>query len=744
MILIISYLNLFGKRILLLAACCFLLLNASAQNFESIQSLVDRRFPVLKGKVVFEAIATKNKSDTAIYFTKGIKLFIKANTLSAASFALNEYLKKYCNTSLSHTGDHIQIPAILPQTNKAVAVSSVYPIRYALNYCTYNYTMSFWGWKEWEKELDWMALNGVNLMLAPIGNELIWQKTLKDFGFNDDEIKQYIPGPAFNAWWLMGNMEGWGGPVSDAMLAHWSNLQKKILPRMLELGIQPVMQGFWGMVPTTLKNHFPGAIIIDQGKWVGSFQRPSILAPQDPLFAKMSAVYYKYMRQLYGPDVKYLGGDLFHEGGKTGGVDVTETGTLIQADMQKNFPGSTWVLQGWQDNPKVAMLKGLDPSHTLVLDLLGDRGDNWEKRNGYNHFPWVWCTITNFGGKPIMEGKLLRTITEPKRASRTAAGSTLKGVGVIPEGIENNAIIYDWILASAWQKRNVPVQENLDNYIKARYGKNDKDINEGWQYLLQSVYIDYSATNAGGYESVLCARPDTNLIKSVSTWGPTELPYDPELLIQAAMSFSKAAGRFKNVTTYRYDLVDIWRQVIALKAQEDYEGFMLAYKRKDKEAFLKYKNLFIALVNLQDKWTGTNPAFRVGKWINSAKEMLPDENDKRLSEWNARMQITYWGSNDPGTELHEYAYKEWSGIIKDLYLPRWMKFFEYAEARMNGKVASYPDFFSMEKRWTEQRNTYSSTPDNDCIGLLPEVMKQVMTTNKGDDGKTIDFFKRAN
>ncbi|WP_183576081.1 alpha-N-acetylglucosaminidase [Mucilaginibacter sp. X5P1] len=736
-----SFINI-RKWKLFLVVYCFLVSTASGQDFGGIQSLIARRLPELKGKVVLKGITGEFKTDSAIYYTKGAKLFIEANTLSAASFALNDYLKKYCNSSFSHTGDNVHIPEILPQTNKHIIVSAVYPVRYALNYCTYNYTMSFWGWKEWEKELDWMSLNGVNLMLAPIGNELIWQKTLKDFGFNNEEIKQYIPGPAFNAWWLMGNLEGWGGPVSDEMIAHWSELQKKLLPRMRELGIQPVMQGFWGMVPTSLKKHFPGATIIDQGKWAGGFERPSMLAPQDSLFAKMSTVYYKYMKQLYGSDVKYLGGDLFHEGGNTGGLDIKETGKLIQADMQKNFPGSVWVLQGWQDNPKPALLGGLDRSKTLVLDLMGDRADNWEKRNGYDHFPWIWCTITNFGGKPILEGKLLRVITEPKRASGTTAGSTFRGVGIIPEGIENNDIIYDWTLASAWQKHNIPVQENLANYIKARYGQNNSDIYEGWQYLLQSVYIDHSLPDAGGYESILCARPDTNMIASVSTWGSTQLPYDPELLLQAALDFSKAAGQFKNIATYRYDLVDIWRQVIAIKAREDYEGFMLAYKRKDKAAFQKYKNLFIGLLNLQDKWTGTNPAFMVGRWINSAKEMLPNPVDKRLSEWNARTQITYWGSNSPNTDLHEYAYKEWSGIIKDLYLLRWVKFFDYAEAKMDNKEAIFPDFFGIEKHWTEQRNEYSTIPEYDSFTLLPLVIKTVTASNKADDGKTPDFFKK--
>lgn len=166
------------------------------------------RLPALKGKVVFHLMGLCKK-DTASYYEKGQKLFIYASSKSAAGYELNDYLRKYCNSSLSHTGDNIQIPQVLPQTKKNIALSAVYPIRYALNYCTYNYTMSFWGWKEWEKELDWMALNGVNLMLAPVETEEVWQKTLEEFGCSDLEICKFIPGSAFNAWWLMGNLEGW-------------------------------------------------------------------------------------------------------------------------------------------------------------------------------------------------------------------------------------------------------------------------------------------------------------------------------------------------------------------------------------------------------------------------------------------------------------------------------------------------------------------------------------------------------
>ena len=34
----------------------------------------------------------------------------------------------------------------------------------------------WWDWERWEKEIDWMALQGINLPLAFTGQETIWQK----------------------------------------------------------------------------------------------------------------------------------------------------------------------------------------------------------------------------------------------------------------------------------------------------------------------------------------------------------------------------------------------------------------------------------------------------------------------------------------------------------------------------------------------------------------------------------------
>ena len=42
-----------------------------------------------------------------------------------------------------------------------------------MNVCTPSYTQVWWTWTRWSRELDWMALNGINMALAFTGNVML-------------------------------------------------------------------------------------------------------------------------------------------------------------------------------------------------------------------------------------------------------------------------------------------------------------------------------------------------------------------------------------------------------------------------------------------------------------------------------------------------------------------------------------------------------------------------------------------
>lgn len=705
-----------------LVCCCF---SVWAGDFEGVQALAERRVSWLAGHLVFRrtgSAARQGMADRFVLRSEDEKIVIEATNANAAAEGLNWYLKYYCHRSMSHMGDNLSAVYPLPVVKDAVTMTAGAIYRQALNYCTYNYTMSFYSWEQWEHELDWMALNGVNLMLVAGGEEAVWQNVLKRLGYTQKEIDDYITGPAYNAWWLMGNIQGWGGPMPQSQIDSRKELVQKMLARMGVLGIEPIMPGFFGMVPSTLKEKLRAAVFV-QGSW-GAFTRPDILDPADPAFDKVADLFYEETKKCYGGQIHYFSGDPFHEGGQTTGTDLGKVGVSIQQAMQRNFPASVWILQGWQDNPKKELLSLTDRSSILVQELFGENTSNWETRKGYEGTPFLWCTVTNFGERPGLSGKLQRFADEVHRAYTGPYAPYMKGVGIMPEGIDNNPVVYELVLELAWRGgQKTDVSDWIEGYIRARYGKSDASISQAWKYLLQTVYNSTPGYQEGPPENILCARPAL-AIKSVSSWGTIKKNYDRTLFRRAVQLFSKALPRFRDSRTYRLDLINFCRQEIANRADSVFENLLRAFHEKDPASFKAGAGTFLRMIDTTDDLLNTDACFRLNTYRQSALDAGHTEGEKKNNLLNALMLITYWGGNNRKEDyLHDYAYKEWSGLLRGFYKKRWELYFNFLNRQLTGDTAAAaPDFFAWERSWVNNNLAIDKEPaPKDLSTLIDEL-----------------------
>ena len=657
-------------------------------------------------KFIFEKTGSNSKNDEFEINNVDDKIHIKGNSNIALASGLNWYLKYHTNSQISWDSERINIPKKFSALDSIIVKESPFTYSYYLNYCTFNYTMAFWDWERWEKEIDWMALNGINLPLAIVGMEYVWKNTLERLDFSETEINQFIPGPGFNAWWHMGNLEGWGGPLSDGYLEQQVTLQKKILARMKALDMHPVLPGFYGMVPNTLKNKYPKADIRDQGLWAGGFKRPAFLSPTDSLFSTISKIYYEELEKTFGA-ITYFSGDPFHEGGSTQGINLPEAGKNIIYGMRESFPNSTWVFQGWQGNPNENLLRDIKNEDVLILDLDCDNYPQWEARNGWNQRPWIWNTINNYGGNKGLFGRMDVIAEEPFRALAYSEDSqNLKGVGAMMEGIENNYVMYDLLFELKWHHSKIDLDSWLANYTSRRYGKTNDNLNKAWQILRRTVYgktLDPSKRQQGTSESILCARPNLD-INQVSSWGTTQLYYNPSEILEAWTLFTNEAEQFKNNDGFQYDLLELTRQVLANFGQVLYAEVLSAYKNNDQVAFKKTSNEFLQLITDQDLLLSSHENFMLGKWIADARDRGTNDTEKDLFEYNARVQITTWSFQN--SDLHEYAHKEWSGMLTDFYQPRWQLFFDYLNQKLENKDTQEPNYYAFEENWTKQTKKY--------------------------------------
>ena len=708
---------------------CMLCLAVVVKAASPIQGLLERIDKGASRKFVIEQV--KSPTDFFELDQKGDKVVIRGNNYVSIATGLNWYLKYYAGVQLSWNGMTAQLPAVLPAVPQKERHETDLKYRYDFNYCTYSYTMAFWDWNRWEKEIDWMALHGINLPLAVVGADVVWYNVLTKLGYTKDEINEFIAGPAFQGWWLMNNLEGWGGPNPDSWYKQRETLQKQILKRMREYGIQPVLPGYSGMVPHNAKERL-GLNVSDPGLWCG-YRRPAFLQPTDPRFNEIADLYYKEMTRLYGK-ADFYSMDPFHEGGSVAGVDLNAAGQAIWGAMKKANPKAVWVAQAWQANPRQKMIENLPAGDLIVLDLFaesrpqwGDPESTWYRKEGFGKHDWLYCMLLNYGGNVGLHGKMKHVIDEFYKAKTSSFGKTMKGVGMTMEGSENNPVMFELLCELPWRPVLFDKDEWLKNYTVARYGKADKTVQDAWLLLSNTIYnCPAKNTQQGTHESVFCGRPDYDVYQ-VSSWSEMEPYYKPEDVIRAAGMMLSAADAFKGNNNFEYDLIDIVRQAVAEKGRLVYPIMIDAYKAGEKELFAAASQRFLELILLQDKLLASRPEFKVGTWIEKARNLGTTPEEKDLYEWNARVQVTTWGNRvaaDKGG-LRDYAHKEWNGLLRDFYYNRWKVWIDCQKAQLDGAPVKAIDFYAIEEPWTKQTNPYSSQAEGDVIAVAKEVYAKI-------------------
>ena len=705
---------------------CLLLFSMGLQA-NPVQSLLERLEKGASRHFILEKV--KSDKDFFELESKGNKIVVRGNTYVNLAAGVRWYLKYYVHANISWNSMEITLPAVLPLVPEKERHETDMSLRYDLNYCTYSYSMAFWDWERWEREIDWMALHGINMPLAITGTECVWFNVLKKLGYSREEINEFISGPGFFAWWLMNNLEGWGGPNPDSWYTQRIALQKKIINRMRELDIEPVFAGYSGMVPNNAKEKL-GLNVTDPGIWCG-YRRPAFLQPTDPKFAQIAELYYKEMTRLFGK-AKYYSMDPFHEGGSVKGVNLEEAGNAIMSAMKHCNPKAVWVAQAWGANPREAMIKNLDKGDMIVLDLYsesrpqwGDPESTWYRKEGFNGHDWIYCMLLNYGGNVGLHGKMQHVIDEYFKARSTGFGKTLKGVGITMEGIENNPVMYELLCELPWHSEKFSKDEWLKGYVTSRYGNFNQELYEAWVRLGNSIYnCPVASTQQGTHESVFCARPSDEVYQ-VSSWSEMSDYYNPMEVIQAAEQFASVADLFRGNNNYEYDLVDIVRQAVAEKGRMVYKMMVAAKQAKEKALFKDCSRRFMELLMLQDRLLSTRPEFSLDTWVDRAKNLGSTPEEKKLYEWNAKVQITTWGNRNAADEggLRDYAHREWSGLLKDFYAMRWQVYMDETLKQWDADRPGSVDYYGLEEKWVNQPyHTIGETKENSV-----EVVKEIMS-----------------
>lgn len=693
---------------------------AHAESIEPALKLVQRATPDFADKVQFR-INPEHKQ--ARLSNEGGRLLVSAASIRECIRGYGYYLRKYAKVHFSWNGDNTSAAAFrLPETT--VIIPECLPFNYAYNYCTLSYTSTHWDSARWEQEIDRLALNGYSHALVTAGLEKVWQGFLAEIGYPRKQIESFIPNPAYAAWWNMGNLEGEGGPVHADIIKHEASLGRFLVKRMLELGIEPVLQGYVGFLPHDMPADKVQGRIIPQGKWCVHYNRPAVLQPTAEDFPRLARIWYKHIKKVYGYQGKYFGGDLFHEGGRTGGTALTPAAQAVQKAMLQSAPGSCWLIQAWGHNPHRDLLAGTAPEHTIILALDKDMTTGHNIHRNYQGRPHVWCELLNFGGNQGMYGGigLLEQMTG-------SAGGAI-GLGLLSEGLETNPLYYALLTERINTREAIDRKQFLSEYTEARYGLIDADIIRAHELLIDSVYAPVRLQE-GCQESIFCARPSLTANKA-STWSKPQDYYDKAKVREAAQLMLKAgkAHKLGKLRTYRHDMVDLCRQILADEARVQLPKVRGAYQAKDIAAFEKESKAYLELIRDTAKILATSEDFLLGRFLEGVESKGGKNKAAQQQMRQAMLQlITTWTPTHG--MLNDYAHRQLSELMSHYYLKRWEAFFKVKLAELKG-----------EKLAGEGGRSATQTTENngEAVSTNYELSQSVDAVEKGFRHAKIEFM----
>jgi alpha-N-acetylglucosaminidase len=373
----------------------------------------------------------------------------------------------------------------------------------------------------------------------------------------------------------------------------------------------------------------------------------------------------------------------------------------------------------------------------MVIDMSTDGTGEFTKWGDSSFFgaPFIWTALHNFGGTDGMKGDLGHLNAIPYGGANTTA----IGMGHTPEGINQNPVYYDFLTSAVFRPAPVPdITAHVVLRSHRRYGLTtpNADVTTAWALLVNSTYAqDLSVQDATGVPHFPGsssqfqpdrATPTPRLCDTWQAWGA---------LLAAAPAVAPG------LPTYRYDLVDVSRELLAqlsTPVSQNFSDAIHAAAPLDAARISATGTAYISLLNDIDALVGTEYGFLLGPWIQSARAWGANASDCNgtivgdlacpdFYEWNARCQLTTWNptpqgaASIPGGPI-DYASKHWSGLIKDYYAARAAGIMQQALAdAAAGRALNTTAVAAFEAAhaysWQTATNPYPVTPVGDAVAL---------------------------
>lgn len=721
----------------------------------------------LQVSVAISLEKTADGKDKFSYQLSGNQLSIQASSGVAACRAFYDFIKANGAGISTWSGKRFSMPTTIVK-NSQTEYTSPYRDHQYFNVVTYGYSTPYWDEARWDKELNWMALHGIDMPLMLVGSEQIYRKVFAElYGTTKEQLDEWEVGPAHLPWMRMGNLAGnsFDGPLGDNWHTRQNQLAKHILKRMRELGMKPIVPAFGGFVPKAVAQKL-GSYSETGWDWIPTNYKNYRLTPtSDGEFKKIGKKFIELWdaeyESSYG-EFKYYLSDSFNEMTVPNDeTTLTGYGDQIYAAIKEGSGNNdaVWVTQGWEfiygsgkwTNGRTsaakfeALVKNVPDHNFMVLSMSPEYGGygnkKWESYNNYGGKEWNHTLLPNMGGKNFWTGKLQDYATTfPNNLKNSGGNANCTGWGMTMEGIEYNETLYELIADMGWEaNRTKNLDEWMQQYGKARFGNYNPELQALHTTLRNTVYTSYIDHQNFGWQG----NGKSNHYYEGGNIGTTN-----DTFFQGFETFFSAENiqKFKDggklSEPLRADLIEFAAFYASARISKACTRIIqLNNTGKKAEANALIDELEKLMYDMDFALTG-HPLYDEAKWEEKAVKLAgADAATQEKYRKNARRIVSTWYGNHQGHEaVNDYASRIWAGLIRDYYRPRLIG--ELRTVVNGGSV----DLRGIERTFVpngdnQQNAPALTTPKRVVDGELTDVLGGI--TAEMADTDLLDFLKQV-
>lgn len=642
---------------------------------EFVKKLIERNTPELLNMFELEKIEKENGFDVCEYLASNGKILLKGSDNVCLCHAYYCYLKEYSGAYFSHCSSFslqlLKREAALPVRPYKKVIKQ--KKRVYLDYITYSNSMWMWQWDKWEKELDFMAMKGVNMALNVVGNDAVLFNALIISGLSERSAAYFISGPAFYAWQTTGKIDSYL-PINDyENYKTRLELAKKIFDRMKELEIEPVLSTFNGQISEKIIRLFGKVKSYKIDQW-SAFPPAKKIDILDERFKKLMREYMFFQEKEIGKAKYYMCDYFCNFSHKTNKEKYMRT-AAEEFDRIIDFcvdekPCIVFPSDGYNRY----FTKSLKKCDTLVFDL---DGSMYDITSGFDGNDFIVGNSHNNSPHTSLRGDV-RLLCENEYLDILKKYDNMQGVGFFPESLEQNPMYEELMFDVMTSEGKILLDKWLEDYVLRRYGQNDK-ILEAYRILCDTCYSpENSKTDIG---STMCARP-TLMLRHTGICDKIDVSYKNTDLLKAVKLLLESGNTSYNM---RFCIVYCVMSLIDNYEYSLYKKIMEKFSLRDENGFknlaLKFVDLFEDAEKLLTSFDRTN-ALTVFLELQSISKN--DEDEKSIT-LNYLSSHTLWGPLTLDCQRYDYYWIYLSEFMTEYYCTRWEKFFEYLINNFNRK-----------------------------------------------------------